>query len=240
MRFVSKTILKTACVVVFSILFAGAGLQDRYQEGIQYLHLNDYKKAYGILKPLAQQGHARSQVQIGHLYYSGQGVDRNYRRARHWYKRAADQGDVEAQFHLAKMYFEGRGVPQDYRTAWNWFLKAAERGYAPAQYRLGLMYELSQGVPQDYREAALWYLKAAKQGMSQAQFMLADLYYKGQGVQRDIPMAYKWVSLAVSTTEPVGDDYNDMVALRNKLEKLLDAKQVRNAGKGVSRERPVH
>lgn len=230
MRSIAKTLLKSACILMISVLAAGAQQQeDQYQEGIQYLNFNDYEKGYEILKPLAEQGHARAQTQIGHLYHAGQGVERDYDRARYWYRQAADRGDARAQFHLAKLYFEGRGVPQDYRRAWRWFREAGERGYAPAQYRLGLMYELSQGVLQDYKKAARWYLEAARQGLPQAQFLLADLYYKGQGVERDIVQAHMWVNLAVAATQPANKDYNDMVALRDKLEKMMDDEQVLTA-----------
>ncbi|WP_282012327.1 tetratricopeptide repeat protein [Nitrospina watsonii] len=211
-----------------TMLAAGAS-EGRYQEGIQFLNFNDYSKGHEILKPLAEAGDARAQTQIGHLYKSGLGVERNLDTARHWYVKAAEQGDVRAQFQLGLMYFDGDGVAKDYRRAWRWFQKAAQQGDAVAQYQLGAMYELAQGVRQDYTKAAYWYQQAANQGLPEAQFMLSDLYYKGQGVPRDIVLAHMWVNLAVSTTRPLDKDYNDMVVLRDKLERLMSEKQIQTA-----------
>lgn len=239
MRCLEKNFLKIVGLLIISFLFAGA-MEGRYQEGIQFLNFNDYKKAHDILKPLAEEGHMRAQTQIAHLYRNGLGVEKNSTLARHWYLKAAKQGGAEARFHLGKMYFEGDGVAKDFRRAFKWFERAAEEGYSTAQYRLGAMYELSQGVIQDYAKAAYWYQQAANRGMPQAQFMLADLYYKGQGVPQDLVLAHMWVNLAVSTTRPADKDYNDMVLLRDKLERLMSENQIRTAQNKLESWQPVN
>ncbi|MCF8723204.1 TPR repeat protein [Nitrospina gracilis] len=228
MHCIQKKCFSIMGLLVVSLMLAGA-TEGRYQEGIQFLNFNDYPKAHDILKPLAEEGHMRAQTQIAHLYRNGLGVEQDHTLARHWYLKAAQQGSAEARFHLGKMYFEGDGVPKDFRRAFKWFELAARKGNATAQYRLGAMYELSQGVIQNYAKAAYWYQQAANQGMPQAQFMLADLYYKGQGVPQDLVLAHMWVNLAVKTSRPADKDYNDMVLLRDKLERLMSANQIRTA-----------
>ncbi len=62
----------------------------------------------------AEQGDAKAQANLGHMYSHGQGVPQDYAEALRWYRKAAEQGDANGQDGLASMYSHGRGVPQDY------------------------------------------------------------------------------------------------------------------------------
>lgn len=121
----------------------------------------DYRTAYRLAKPLAEQGLPEAQFVLGYLYVNGQGVPQDYAEAAKWYRNAADQGDESAQFGLGLLYFNGQGVPQSYAEAAKWFRRAAEQGVASAQSNLGLMYFSGQGVPQDYVLAHKWLNLAA-------------------------------------------------------------------------------
>ena len=65
------------------------------------------------------------------MYYSGEGVVKNYKEAFKWYKKAAMQGYAPAQHNLGAMYDKGKGVAKNYKEALTWFKKAAAQGYAP-------------------------------------------------------------------------------------------------------------
>ena len=121
----------------------------------------DYATAIRELRPLAEQGDAEAQYNLGVIYDRGQGVTQDYAEAVKWYRKAAEQGDARAQGNLGVMYSTGRGVPQDYAEAAKWFRKAAEQGWADAQHNLGLMHGNGQGVPEDYVQAHMWYNLAA-------------------------------------------------------------------------------
>jgi TPR repeat protein len=116
----------------------------------------DYATAIRTFRPLAEQGDAGAQFNLGYIYANGQGEPQDYAEAMRWYHKAAEQGRAEAQFNLGGMYALGQGVPQDYAEAHRWFRKAADQGVARAQSNLGLMYAQGQGVPQDYVEALRW------------------------------------------------------------------------------------
>ena len=90
------------------------------------------------------------------MYFNGEGVTQNYRKAPKWVHRAARQGNAEAQYSLGRMYSNGEGVPQDYPKALKWYRKAAEQGHADAQYYLALSYANGEGLPQDYIQANKW------------------------------------------------------------------------------------
>jgi TPR repeat protein len=129
-------------------------------------------------RPLAEQGNARAQANLGSIYIhaydygcSGE-VAQDYAQALAWYRRAADQGLADAQFNLGLMYADGPGVPQDYAQATAWYRKAADQGNGGAQFNLGVMYDKGLGVPQDDAQAATWYRKAAEQGYAAAQSAL--------------------------------------------------------------------
>src|SRR6202035_6044415 len=61
----------------------------------------DYATALRLLRPLADQGDAQAQYNLGALYDNGQGVPQNYAEAMKWYRKAADQGDSRGQNNLA-------------------------------------------------------------------------------------------------------------------------------------------
>jgi uncharacterized protein len=157
----------------------------------------DYATAYRLLKPLAEQGNARAQYNLGFMHEKGQGVPKDDTEAVKWFRKAAEQGNAYAQVNLGFMYSKGQGVPKDDTEAVKWFRKAAEQGIPKAQFNLGIMYEKGQGVPQDYAEAVKWHRRAAAQGYAKAQYNLGFMYAKGQGVPKDdIEAARRWRKIA--------------------------------------------
>ncbi len=136
---------------------AGAG----FKEGLAAYNRGDYATARLEWRPLAKQGDANAQFNLGLMYSKGRGVPQDFAKALQWYRKAAEQGNVSAQFSLGIFYATGRGVPQDDAEAVGWWHKAAEQGHANAQYNLGLMYSKGRGIPQDYAQAHMWYNLAA-------------------------------------------------------------------------------
>ena len=69
-----------------------------------------------------------SQIAMGFLFFSGQGVQKDYGEAARWYRLAADQGNASGQHSLGRMYAAGLGVSQDPVTAYKWFNLAVGNG----------------------------------------------------------------------------------------------------------------
>ena len=116
------------------------------------------------LRPLAEEGNADAQFNLGFMYYTGKGVEQDYDKAVKWYRRAAEQGYADAQFNLGWMYHLGKGVKQDYAEAVKWYRRAAEQEHAKAQSILGFMYGTGKGLVLNYVLAHKWYNLAAAQG----------------------------------------------------------------------------
>jgi peptide-methionine (S)-S-oxide reductase len=166
------------------------------EEGNAAYIRGDFATAERLLRPLAEQGNATAQFDLGGMYYHGRGVPQDYAAALTWYRRAADQGDARAQNGLGDMYSDGNGVPQDYAAALTWYRKSADQGHASGEYNLGAMYENGQGVPQDYADALKWFHLAADHGDVDAQFNIGGMYEHGQGVPQDYAEALKWYRVA--------------------------------------------
>ena len=134
-------------------------------KGLAAYESGDYATALSEWRPLAEQGNAEAQGNLGGMYMLGQGVPQDDKTAVKWFTLGAEQGDADAQNGLGWMHHKGQGVPQDDKTALKWFTLAAEQGNAYAQGNLATMYEYGQGVPQDNVHAHMWWSIAASNGL---------------------------------------------------------------------------
>ncbi len=97
-------------------------------------HRGDYATALREWRPLAEQGSAIAQNNLGLMYSEGKGASRDYAEAVGWWRKAAEQGYAKAQSRLGVMYDNGKGVPQDYAQAHKWYNLAASR-FPPGEDR---------------------------------------------------------------------------------------------------------
>ena len=183
-------VLSLSCLMIPGVVRAG------FDEGFAAYQNKDFATALREWEPLAAQGDASAQNNLGAMYANGLGVAQDYKEAVKWYRLAADQGYYGAQNNLGLSYDNGLGVAQDYKEAVKWYRLAADQGHVGAQFNLGLSYDNGLGVAQDYKEAVKWYRLAADQGYYGAQFNLGVSYANGQGVAQDYKEAVKWYRLA--------------------------------------------
>jgi hypothetical protein len=73
---------------------------------------------------------------LGNLYFSGNGVPKDYVEARKWYEKSAAAGNALAMNNLGFIYENGNGVPVDYAEARKWYEKAAAAGNEVAKANL--------------------------------------------------------------------------------------------------------
>ena len=93
----------------------------------------DFKAASKQWRPLAEKGDAKSQTNLGILYFNGKGVLKDYKRAVELFKMAGAQGEAEAQFILGKIYIEGDGVTRSLKNAKFWVSLAFENEFDGAE-----------------------------------------------------------------------------------------------------------
>jgi TPR repeat protein len=118
--------------MLLTLTLGNLALSADFQKGKVAFDKGDYETALREWMPLAEQGDASSQFQIGYIYQTGQGVLRNYKTAAKWYTLAAEQGVARAQFLLGSMYALGQGVIKDTLYAHMWSNIAASNGYEAA------------------------------------------------------------------------------------------------------------
>ena len=116
-------------LMVSLLTFAGGvAIAQDYDAGLKAAQAGDFQTALKEWKPLADQGLAIAQYNLGWMYADGEGVVEDDAEAVRWYRLAADQGDAGAQVFLGWMYDNGEGVPQDNVTAHMWFNIAGANG----------------------------------------------------------------------------------------------------------------
>lgn len=107
------------CVCLFAL--AGQAMADSLSDAKSAYDAGDYEQAAKLYSPLAKNGNAEAQYNLGVMYRAGRGIPQDYKEARKWYRLAAEQGNAFAQFNLGWIYASGKGVPQDYVQSHMWF-----------------------------------------------------------------------------------------------------------------------
>ena len=157
---------RISIALVLSIVLLASPAWADFKTGEKAYQSGDYATALREWQPLAEQGHAGSQYQLGLLYANGKGVTKDDAKARLWFEKAAIQGHTEAQVNLGVLLMYARGGQQDYKMAVYYLRLAANQGKDLAQRRLGQLYERGEGVQQDYVKAYMWYsLGSANEGV---------------------------------------------------------------------------
>jgi TPR repeat protein len=99
-----------------------------FQAGLNAYQKGDYMAAAREWRPLAEEGSAAAQYNLGLLYLDGHGVPKDTAEAARWFTRAAEQGYTQAQHNLGAMYGTGQGVKRDYVQAYKWLNLCAAKG----------------------------------------------------------------------------------------------------------------
>jgi hypothetical protein len=99
-----------------------------FQKGLTAYQSGDYATALREWTPLAKQGNALAQSNLGGMYDEGKGVPQDYKTAVKWYRLAAEQGNANAQGNLGALYAFGEGVLKDYVYAHMWLNIVASNG----------------------------------------------------------------------------------------------------------------
>ena len=129
MRNLTATLCLTLAVLLGS---AGMSVSQDFMKGFDAWDRGDFAIALREWTPLAEQGDAVAQYNLGQMYHNGDGVPQDYKTTVKWYTLAAEQGDAYAQSNLGLMYANGDGVLQDYVYAHMWFNIAASSGHKNA------------------------------------------------------------------------------------------------------------
>ncbi len=175
-------------LLVFSIV-SRVFFRD-FQNGWVAYEKKDYKTAYELWLPMAEQGDSRAQFFLGFMNDMGFGVPEDDKEAVKWYKLAAEQGDSRAQLFTGFMYNQGKGVPKDDKEALKWYRLAAEQGYGVAVEKKSKLEKVN--IPNEL----MGLMTEANNGDAEAQYNLAIKYVYGNGILHSQNEAAKWFKLA--------------------------------------------
>ena len=133
---ISKIRMKNKISILFLLFFCSI------QINAQILNTNTLHKDTTLYSQRSAKSNDGTAWELfGDKYFYGNGVVKDYNKAKEWYTKAANNGNTNAQYKLGSMYYTGAGVIKDLFTAKEWFSKAAKQHNPQAQYALGWMYE---------------------------------------------------------------------------------------------------
>jgi TPR repeat protein len=129
-----------------------------FKAGMDAYNRGDFAAALREWRPLAEQGDTSAQFYLGLSYENGDGIPRDYTKARQWYEKAAAQGDAKAQLYLGMQSSFGQGVPVDLVQAYMWYSLAAGNGNAHAPgYRNDLTRQMTPAqIAEAHKRAREW------------------------------------------------------------------------------------
>jgi len=139
--------------------------------GIEAWQKADYARAVEIWRPLAENGDADAEFNLGQAYRLGRGVKIDLGSAQTWLERAASQDHLDAQTTLGLLLF-GNGNQAE---GAKWLKQAAEKGEPRALLILGTALFNGDGVPQDRVLGYAYVSRAAAQGLEPAKSTLAQM-----------------------------------------------------------------
>src|SRR5258708_5317015 len=128
---------RAIAAIVLVSAFATPVAAGTFEDAVDAHARGDYAKALRLIRPLANDGDASAQFNLGLTYMAGQGVQQDDAAAVLWFRKAAEQGNALAQSNLGTLYLYGRGVAQDDTEATMWFRKAADQSDAIAEINVG-------------------------------------------------------------------------------------------------------
>ena len=90
----------------------------------------DKAKAVGYLSQAASHNIPNAMILLGDLYYQGDGVDKDMKKAVELYKAASLTGTPVAYWNIGIIYAKGgNGVDKDFYSAVNWLALASKHGF---------------------------------------------------------------------------------------------------------------
>jgi TPR repeat protein len=84
--------MRIIAVLLLTVSFAASGAAGPSEDADAAMKRHDYKTALRLIRPLAEQGYANAQYNLGVFYDNGLGVPQDRIRAYMWLSLAAMQG----------------------------------------------------------------------------------------------------------------------------------------------------
>ena len=185
-----KKLVRPFCLTLAVFMgSAGTVLSAEFQKGWHAYQKGNYETALREWQPLAEQGHASAQFNLGLMYDKGRGVTQDYKTAVKWYLLAVEQGNALAQNNLAIALLHGKGTEKNPKEALR-LLKAAVQNGLKGGYSettIGWSYftgKHAPAIPKNFSKSLYWNNLGARAGHANAHSNLALHYFGGFGVEQ--------------------------------------------------------
>lgn len=204
------------------------------RQGIETYRRGDAAKSVPALQYAAKGGETRAQWQLGRMYASGQGVQRNDRMAYNYFmgivrEYREDRYDRMQQTMVSDAFvalgiynlsgIENTEVKRNVNRAFRMFQYAATNfGNADAQYNLARMFLEGEGVEKNPRQAIRWLYQAATKNHIESSAVLGNMLFQGvPGVGRQRARGLMFLTLARDAAGPSGTEkYKWVLDLHSK------------------------
>ncbi|KAJ3436412.1 erad-associated e3 ubiquitin-protein ligase component-related [Anaeramoeba flamelloides] len=154
-------------------------LIEEYQEFITQLTKNAEKN-----------NDAKSQLILGIMYQSGNGVTENKEKALEYFKLSAKQGNLIAQRKLALRYLS-EGKRNNKEKSNYWMTLSAKQGNSGSINNIAINHLNGFGVEKNSYKSISNFRKAIKLKNANAYNSLGILYLNGEGVPKNLNIAFK-------------------------------------------------
>jgi uncharacterized protein len=151
-------------------MFATPVLADT-KAGVDMWGRGDYAGALKEWRPIAINGEADAQFNMGQAYKLGRGVPVDLKLAQEWYRKAAAQGHLQASDNYGLILFQNG----DRQSALPYIKASAERGEPRAQYVYGTALFNGDMVGKDWVSAYAMMTRASASGLAPASASLAQM-----------------------------------------------------------------
>ena len=167
----------------------------------------DYKTAFDLWLPLAEEGNASAQFNIGLMYRLGLDVETNIAEAMRWYKLAGNQGNHFAIYAIRGLHQDDLFIEPDKSVKDKWFdlWVATDKKVEPkARIDHGnwCNFVFDNGIkgPLDEKQTARFYQNLANAGNADAQRQVGMWYISYSryfaGINKDNLKAKDWLEKA--------------------------------------------
>ena len=185
------------------------------KKAVKEIIKNDFKRAFEILLPMAQDGNASAKFYMGYLYFNGLGVIENEQESEklrlsaiNIFKEQAENSNKEAISKLGRILADGSQLDNiDYLEELKWLQLASRNGCREASFMLGNIYNTGHKIndtnKSDFfpiinkKEAFKWFKISAEQGMGFGMINVGSFFKNGIGINENYKDAFKWYNIAI-------------------------------------------
>ena len=145
-----------------------------HAEALKAYKQKDYTTAMNLWLSEAESND-QAMANLGIMYLKGDGVEKDYDKAREWFEKSSEHDNDSANFNLGLMYQTKLGVEEDVFRAIEYYRKAVTKNHAQAAFRLALLLLADRSNIEQVKEGFDCMIKAARGGNAMANVQLTGL-----------------------------------------------------------------